>query len=62
LKNISKFLRRDDTRCPTPNPQVPETFLLYMLLEFDVIRMMLEIHSGNIRALDRKRLNSVGIK
>jgi hypothetical protein len=62
LKDLPKLLERDLARRPTPNPPVENSVLNYMMQEFGIIKLLLENHAGNIRELDRKRLNSVGIR
>jgi hypothetical protein len=62
LRGLPKILDRQDARRPTPNPQIPPNILEVIVDEFDVVRMIIEYYAANIRQLDRKRLNSIGVK
>ena len=50
------------TRRPPNNPDVPETTITQLNSDLNDIKTLLDDYSQHLRALDRKRLNGVGIK
>jgi hypothetical protein len=50
------------TRRPPNNPQIPQATIDQMMAMLTAIRDEMENYSAHLRALDRKRLNGVGVK
>jgi len=58
-----KLLKGNDlTRRPPNNPDVPQTLITMLNHDLGAIKEMLDSFSQHLRALDRMRLNGVGIK
>jgi hypothetical protein len=62
LKNTATTNASGGTRRPPNNPDVPKTFLDMLNHDLNAIKEMLDTFAQHLRALDRKRLNGVGIK
>jgi len=54
--------RSDETRRPPNNPEMPMDYIEDMITSFSSWKSELEDFSAHLRALDRMRLNGVGIK
>jgi hypothetical protein len=55
-------LAREIARRPPNNSAVPQTIIDMLTEDFTNIKIALEAYAAHLRALDRKRLNGVGIK
>jgi hypothetical protein len=53
---------KDNTRRPPNNPDIPQTIIDNLNQDFNAIKELLDSYSQHLRALDRRRLNGVGIK
>jgi hypothetical protein len=53
---------KNDTRRPKPNPPLSDDDIQEIGSAFNKVRKILENAAANMRQLDRKRLNGVGIK
>jgi hypothetical protein len=50
------------TRRPPNNPEMPEDMIQSIIAGLTYMKSVLEEHAAHLRALDRRRLNGVGIK
>jgi hypothetical protein len=50
------------TRRPSPNPPMPDKVLESILTDLARVKADLEDYAANLRPLDRKRLNNIGLK
>jgi hypothetical protein len=57
-----KLLKGTATRRPPNNPDMPQTIIDNLNTDFNSILELLDNFSAHLRALDRMRLNGVGIK
>ena len=58
-----KLLKGNDlNRRPPNNPDMPQTIIDNLNQDFNAIKELLDSYSQHLRALDRRRLNGVGIK
>jgi hypothetical protein len=57
-----KMLKSTGERRPPNNPDMPQTIIDNLNAEFNSIKELLDNFSQHLRALDRMRLNGVGIK
>jgi hypothetical protein len=60
--DITLLKEKDFTRRPPNNPDVPANIIRMLTEDFNSIKELLDNFSQHLRALDRKRLNGVGIK
>ena len=59
---ISMLKNSAETKRPPNNPDVPKTFIDMLNHDLNAIKEMLDSFAQHLRALDRMRLNGVGIK
>jgi len=57
-----KMLKNTNERRPPNNPDMPQTIIDNLNQDFNSIKDLLDNYSQHLRALDRRRLNGVGIK
>jgi len=62
LKNSATTSRSAGTRRPPNNPDIPQTLIDMLNHDLNAIKEMLDTFAQHLRALDRMRLNGVGIK
>ena len=55
-------LPKPSTRRPDPNPVIPQDLIAILADYFNNIKLDLEDYAAHMRALDRSRVNGVGIK
>jgi hypothetical protein len=54
-------VKQTSTRCPAVNPVIPNNVLEGVIRDINTIKTNLENYAAHLRALDRKRLNGVGL-
>jgi len=59
---VIKMLKGTSTKRPPNNPDMPQNIIDMLNHDFNAIKEMLDSFSQHLRALDRMRLNGVGIK
>jgi len=59
---IIKMLKGSDTKRPPNNPDMPQDIINSLNTDFNSIKELLDAFSQHLRALDRKRLNGVGVR
>jgi hypothetical protein len=62
VKKPKVHVAKNDTRRPKPNPPLSDNAIKTISDSFAGVREILENAAANMRQLDRKRLNGVGIK
>jgi len=59
---IIKMLKGTSTKRPPNNPDMPQNIIDNLNTDFNSIKELLDAFSQHLRALDRKRLNGVGVR